>query len=120
MDPLIPARKSNPVIINKTCPPQNKTKQNNNNNNNNNNRNSLVDHSVKRKQKDIQIPGSCQRTKKKKLKHEDDSDTNSCLCTYNSLQRLEKGIGGIANQRKNLGHTDNSMDKIGKNIRKSP
>ena len=63
-------------------------------------------------QKNKQILGPCQRTKKN-VEHKADGDTNCSWYTRNYSQMLGKKTGGIGNQRKNWDHPDHSIDKIG-------
>ena len=52
---------------------------------------------------------------KKKMEHEDDSDSNCNWCTWNSPNRF----GGIINQRKNRDYPDYRIVEIYQNTRKS-
>ena len=49
-----------------------------------------------------------------------DADTNCSWCSWNGLQRIEKGTGGVENQRKNRDYPDHSIVKIGQNAEKCP
>ena len=65
----------------------------------------------KRKWKDKQILGSCQKAEEA-VKHEDDYDTNFCWSTGKGLPLLEKETWRIGYQRKNRYHPDDSRVKI--------
>ena len=54
------------------------------------------------------------------MEHEDDSDTNCGRCTWDDLQRISKGNGGLRNKRTSRVHPDYSIIKIGQNTEKSP
>ena len=72
----------------------------------------------KRKQKDWQILGSCQRAEQP-VEHEGDRDINCSWYAGNSPQRFGKMTGGIKNQ-KNQEHTDRITAKISYNTQESP
>ena len=73
----------------------------------------------KRKPKNRQILGPCQRTKKA-MEHESDSHTNCSWCNWNGPQRIEKGIQTIRNQRKNRDDSDYGIIEISQNTEKRP
>ena len=57
---------------------------------------------------------------KKTMEHENDGDTNCNWCFWYSYRRIDKGTGGLGNE-KTTGHPPNySIIKIGQNTEKSP
>ena len=54
------------------------------------------------------------------MEHGGDGDTNCIWCTWNSPQRLGKGVGRVGNRRSNRDHPDYSIVEIGQNTEKSP
>ena len=67
---------------------------------------------IKESEKDCQVLGSCQRTKRA-VEYESDGYINCSWYTWNSPKRLEKMTWGIGNQRKNQNHPDHGIVKIG-------
>ena len=55
---------------------------------------------------------------KKAVEHEGDSGTSGNWCTWNGLQRLDKGAVRAGNQRTNRDHPDYSIIEIGQNTEK--
>ena len=49
---------------------------------------------------------------KKAMEQEGDSDTNYNLYTWNDLQRLGKGTGGVRNQRMSQDHPNSSIVEV--------
>ena len=70
----------------------------------------------KRKEKDRQVFGSCQRAEKV-VEHEGDSDANCSWCSWNGSSRKE--IRGNGDLEKNQDHPDSSIVKIYSNTQKS-
>ena len=65
-----------------------------------------------------QILGSCQKAKKA-VEHVSDSDTNCSWFTWNSLQKIGKGIRTIGNQWKNRNHQETIVE-IDQNTQTNP
>ena len=66
----------------------------------------------KRKRKDKQTFGPCQRTKKA-LKHKVNVNTNCAWCTSNGLKGPVEGTGETRNQSENWSRPEYGIDKIG-------
>ena len=58
--------------------------------------------------------------KQKTIEHEGDADTHYGWCTWDSLQRIGKGTGGLGNKRTSEKHPDYSILKIGQKTEKIP
>ena len=58
-----------------------------------------------RKQKEIQVVGPCQRTKKA-VEHQGDGDTSCIWRAWNGTQRLGKGFGRVGKWTTNRDHAD--------------
>ena len=54
------------------------------------------------------------------MEHEGDSDTNCNWCTWNNLQKFDREIRRLRNQRSSRERLNNSIIKIGQNTEKNP
>ena len=60
------------------------------------------------------------RELKKTMEHEGDADTNFDWCDRYNHQRIDKGMGGLGNERTNVDHPNINIIKIDQNTKNSP
>ena len=70
-------------------------------------------------QKERQLLGPCQKTKKA-VEHESNDDTNYNWRAWNGSQRLQKGTGRVGNWQTNRDYPNYSSVKIRQNTEKCP